>query len=200
MMAVMKMIEPLARRGFRIWKQTRTGLLSYPLDEDAARAHLAASVYLQMAIQPHIVHIVGHTEAHHAATADDVIASSRLARKAIENALRGAPDMTQDPNVQARCAELVREAQITLDAIRALAEANVEDPFADAATLARAVAAGILDAPQLRNNAFARGRVNTRIDDRGACVAFDPDSGQALSESERIQRLARETVSAQLTT
>ena len=31
--------------------------------------HLAASVYLQMALHPHIIHIVGHTEAHHAATA-----------------------------------------------------------------------------------------------------------------------------------
>ena len=28
-----------------------------------ARAHLAASVYLQMALKPHIVHVVGHTEA-----------------------------------------------------------------------------------------------------------------------------------------
>ena len=29
---------------FRIWRQTRTGLLSYPVDKDAARAHLAATI------------------------------------------------------------------------------------------------------------------------------------------------------------
>ena len=82
---------------FRIWRQTRTGLLSYPLDPAAARAHLAASVYVQMALHPHIVHVVGHTEAHHAATAEDVIEACKLARRAIENALSGQPDMTADP-------------------------------------------------------------------------------------------------------
>jgi hypothetical protein len=34
-----------------VWRQTRTGLLSYPLDDDAARAHLAASIYVQMALK-----------------------------------------------------------------------------------------------------------------------------------------------------
>ena len=47
-----------------------------------------------MALKPHIVHVVGHTEAHHAATAEDVIAACKVARRAIENALAGAPDMT----------------------------------------------------------------------------------------------------------
>ena len=93
MLAVLEMINPLASNDFRIWKQTRIGLLSHPLDPDAARGHLAAATYLQMALKPHIYHIVGHTEAHHAATADDVIEASKIARRAIDNAL-GAPDMT----------------------------------------------------------------------------------------------------------
>ena len=50
-----------------------------------------------MALKPHIVHIVGHTEAHHAATAEDVIDASRMARRAIENALAGQPNMLMDP-------------------------------------------------------------------------------------------------------
>jgi hypothetical protein len=164
--------------------------LSYPLDPAAARAHLAASVYLQMALRPHILHVVGHTEAHHAATAEDVIEACKLARRAVENALRGQPDMAADPAVQERKAELVREAQVTLDAIRDLAGPQVADPLADAATLARAVRLGILDAPHLRNNPFARGQVATRIDSRGACVAVEPVGGQALSEQERLSRLS----------
>ena len=68
-------------------------MLSYPLDPDCARAHLATSVYVQMALRPHIVHVVGHTEAHHAATADDVIEACKLARRAIENALAGELDL-----------------------------------------------------------------------------------------------------------
>jgi hypothetical protein len=175
--------------GFRIWRQTRTGLLSYPLDLDAARAHLAASIYLQMALKPHIVHVVGHTEAHHAASADDVIGACKLARRAIENALRGQPDMTVDPAVQRRKEELIREAHVTLEAIRSLAESNVDDPLVDPATLARAVTSGALDAPHLRNNPFARGQIVTRIDARGACVAVDPETEEALSEDKRIGRI-----------
>jgi hypothetical protein len=97
MLAVMDMVRPLENENFHVWKQTRIGLLSHPLDPDAARGHLAAATYLQMALKPHIYHIVGHTEAHHAATAEDIIEASRIARRAIENAVRGAPDMTADP-------------------------------------------------------------------------------------------------------
>jgi len=119
------------------------------------------------------VHIVGHTEAHHAATAADIIAASTMARRAIDNALRGQPDMTADPAVQARKDELVREAWEMLARIGALAEGGVADPLTDPATLARAVTSGILDAPHLKNNPFARGAVVTRIDKRGACVAVE---------------------------
>jgi hypothetical protein len=52
MLVVLDLIAPLAGPGFRIWRQTRTGLLSYPLDAVAARTHLTASVYLQMALRP----------------------------------------------------------------------------------------------------------------------------------------------------
>ncbi len=190
MAAVLELIEPLAGEGFRIWKQTRTGLLSYPLNALAARGHLAASIYLQMTLKPHIIHIVGHTEAHHAATADDVIEASQIARRSIENAVRGAPGMTFDPAVQERKEELLTEARVTLEAIRGLAAAQVADPWTDAATLAKAVTSGILDAPQLKNNPFARGRVRTHIVN-GMCVAVDPN-GRPLSESERLKLLAEE--------
>ncbi len=177
---------------FRIWKQTRTGLLSYPQDPQAARGHLAASVYLQMALKPDILHIVGHSEADHAATAEDVIEASRIARRVIDNALGGAPDMTADPKVQNRKEELVAEAKITIKAIRDLAGEGVVDPWADAGVLARAVSLGILDAPQLKNNPFARGDVQTRIVN-GTCVAVDPQ-GRPVREAERLDRLGKELI------
>jgi methylmalonyl-CoA mutase cobalamin-binding subunit len=189
MLACLELIAPLTGPDFRIWRQTRTGLLSYPLDLDAARGHLAASVYLQMAVKPHIVHVVGHTEAHHAATADDVIEACKLARRAIENAQRGQPDMTADLTMQLRKEELVREARATLEAIAALAGPDVSDVFTDPTTLARSVTMGVLDAPHLRNNPFARGQIVSRVDARGACVAVDPVTGRALSEEERLSGL-----------
>lgn len=190
MLACLELIEPLAGAdGFRIYRQTRVGLLSHPLDPEAARGHLAAATYLQMALKPHIVHVVGHTEAHHAATAEDVIAACKVARRAVENAVAGAPDMRLDPSVRARQQELVAEAQVTLDAIRALAGPRVADPLADPATLARAVTSGLLDAPHLRNNRYGRGQVVTRIDGRGACIAVDGAGRRPLTEAARLAGL-----------
>jgi hypothetical protein len=142
-------------------------LLSHPLNPNAARGHLGAATYLQMALKPDIYHIVGHTEAHHAATADDVIEASQIVRRAIDNAM-GAPDMTADPKIQARVNQLVEEANQLLEKIRALAD-STDDPLTDPVTLTRAVTSGLLDAPQLRNNKFALGKVKTRIVN-GACV------------------------------
>jgi methylmalonyl-CoA mutase cobalamin-binding subunit len=184
MLAALKLIEPLAGEGFHIWRQTRTGILSYPLDLTAARAHLAASIYVQMALKPHIIHIVGHTEAHHAATAEDVIEACLLARRSIENARRGAPDMTADPAVQAQVEYLVSEANVTLRAIRQLSSHPVPDPLTDPLTLAQSVQLGILDAPQLQNNLFARGQIKTRMLN-GTCIAIQPD-GTPLSEADRL--------------
>ncbi|MCU0485534.1 MAG: cobalamin B12-binding domain-containing protein [Anaerolineales bacterium] len=190
MLAILEMIEPLVNDNFHIWRQTRTGLLSYPLDLSAARAHLAASVYLQMALKPHILHVVGHTEADHAATAGDVIEACGLARRAIENAVRGAPDMSADPKVQERKKQLVSETQETLQAIASLAEPGVNQPLTDPYTLYRAVKHGILDAPQLLNNRFGRGQVSTRIV-QGTCLAVDKE-GSPLAEADRLDNLKLE--------
>ncbi|MFZ5910009.1 MAG: methionine synthase [Chloroflexota bacterium] len=201
MLAILEMIAPLASpsphfaepnggieggSGFHIWKQTRTGLLSYPVEENAARAHLAASIYLQMALRPDIIHIVGHTEADHAATGADVIAAARMARRVIENGM-GQPDLGADPAVQERQAELVEQAGVTLEAIRSIAPASCPDAWTDPATLARCVSLGILDAPQLKNNRFGRGQIVARIDGRGANIVVHPITGKPVPEPERLE-------------
>ncbi len=194
MLAVLELVAPLALPGrgaggegrFSIYKQTRTGLLSYPVEINAARAHLSASIYLQMALRPDIIHIVGHTEADHAATGQDVIEAARMARRAIENAM-GQPDLTADPEVMARKVELVEQARVTLEAIKSIAPASLSDPWTDPATLAKSVSLGILDAPQLGNNEYARGEIITRVDERGACVVIDA-AGKPVSEQERLEK------------
>ncbi|OGN74424.1 MAG: methionine synthase [Chloroflexi bacterium GWB2_49_20] len=190
MLAILELVTPLSGLAYNIWKQTRTGLLSYPLDPEAARGHLAASVYLQMGLKPDIIHIVGHTEADHAAAADDVIIASKITRRVIENSVRGAPDPGTDPRLQARRDELVAEARITLEAIRLLAAPEVDDPWTDAATLAAAVKTGILDAPQLKNNRFGCGAIRTQVIN-GMCLAVDP-TGRPLSEKDRLAIIRKE--------
>jgi methylmalonyl-CoA mutase cobalamin-binding subunit len=185
MLAVREMIKSLLSHKFHIWLETRTGLLSYPVNESAARAHLSASVYLQMALKPQIIHVVGYSEAHHAATAQDVIESCTLAKRSIENALRGAPDMTADHAIQGRVRQLVQEASITLRAIRNLGKNISDDPFIDPLTLTKAVTSGLLDAPQLGNNPYAPAKIQTRIID-GCCQAVDA-KGAWIPESERLR-------------
>ena len=187
MLAVLEIIAPLAEDNrFNIYKQTRTGLLSYPVEINAARAHLSASIYLQMALRPDIIHIVGHSEADHAATGDDIVDAARMARRAIENAM-GQPNLVADPDVMARKDELVEQAQFTLEAIKSIAPASVSDPWTDPATLAESVSLGIMDAPQLGNNEYARGEIVTRVDERGACVVVG-DANRMISERERLER------------
>ena len=186
-LAQIQVAEAFADEHFHIWRQTRTGLLSYPVDSARARAHLAESIYLQMALDPSLVHIVSYTEADHAATAAEVIESATMAQQVVQTALEGQPDMTHDPTVQARVDELVREAQVLVEAIRRLGAGQVADPLSDPGTLAQAVEIGLLDAPQLKRNRFARGEIRTRAIE-GAIVAVDED-GLPLSEEVRIQRL-----------
>ena len=186
MLAILEMISPLENDNFRIWRQTRTGLLSYPLEDNAARAHLATSIYLQMSLKPHIIHIVGHTEADHAATADDVIAASLAARRSIENALAGQPGMSFDPEIQARKKHLIEQAQITLQAIKNIAGGRVADPLIDPGVLNKAVILGIMDAPQLKNNRFAAGKISTRVLN-GSSETINAQ-GESISEQKRLEK------------
>lgn len=186
MAAALELTSDLEDENFHIWRQTRTGLLSYPLETNAARAHLAASIYVQMALKPHIVHIVGHTEAHHAAIAEDVIDAGRMARRSIENALDGQPDMLSDPAISKRKEELIREAGVTLRAIRNLYAGEGEDPLTYPENLAGSVKKGILDAPHLKNSQFACGEIITRILN-GACEAVNHKSNK-ISEAERLKQ------------
>jgi len=191
MLAALELVSDLTGPDFRVWKQTRTGLLSYPVDLDKARAHLAASVYVQMAVKPDIVHVVGYPEADHAVTAREVVESCAMARRAIENAYRGQIDLTSSPNVLERVDELVFEARILRDAIRSLGDGESDDPLADVAVLAEAVKAGLMDAPQLVNNPYGKGEISTIIDQRGACVVVDSGSSRPISEKDRISNIMK---------
>jgi hypothetical protein len=190
MLAKLELVESLQNGRFRVWRETRGGLTSYPPDPSVARGHLAATVALQMQLKPHIVHIVGHTEAHHATTADELIEACRIADGAISQCLLGSPDMTGDVRVQQRKAQLLDEAAVLLDAIAQLGSDG--DPYTDADVLARAVEIGLLDAPHLRGNAAACGKIVTRMVG-GACLAVEPGNGEPIAETERVARALGQT-------
>lgn len=188
MLAAKDMVEELRDDTFQTFHQTRSGLLGYPPEENAARAQLAASIYLQMALRPDVLHVVAYCEADHAATAQEIVASLRMAHHVVETALQGLPAMTLDPQIQSRRAELISEAKTLLEAIASLAPVEVRAPLTHVPTLAQAVTRGLLDAPQLKNNRYALGRSVTAIVE-GVCREVDPKSGKPLNEKTRLTRL-----------
>jgi hypothetical protein len=198
MLAKLELVESLQNGSFHVWRETRGGLTSYPSDPSVARGHLAATVFLQMQLKPHIVHIVGHTEAHHATTAAELIEACRIADGAISQCLLGLPDMTADPAVQRRKRQLVEEAHLLLDAIARLGQPG-EDPFTDPNVLATAVEIGLMDAPHLRGNSAACGKIMTRMVG-GACFAVESATGKVIPEATRVARaLAQAPASVSLT-
>lgn len=190
-LAKCKIDESLIDGNFTIYTQTRTGLLSYPADLNAAKGQMASSVMLQMALKPDVVHMVAYCEPDHAATAEDIIESAKIIEQVIWNCIQGLPDMTLDPRVQERSRKLISEAKVLLDAIKQIADEDVKDPWTDPETLARAIRIGLLDAPHLKGSEYAKGEMDTRIIN-GACYAVDPETGKPLSEKERIERVFKE--------
>jgi len=188
MLAKIELIESLHDHSFTSVREVRPGLLSYPPDLDMGKGQLASSVYTGMMLKPNIVHVVGYCEADHAATADDVIESCKIARRVIRDALLGLPDPLQDAEIRGRKEELVREARLLVKAIADLGQPESPDPLTDPLTYVRAVVRGLLDAAHLRNNAIARGQLRTRIVG-GACRAVDPISHEPISELTRLKQL-----------
>ena len=167
-----------------VLREVRAGLFSMPLDPDRARGQLASATRTGMLLRPNVLHVVGHTEAHHATGPGDLIASCNLVHQVIDDALLGLPDPLADRKVAERRVHLIEEAEHLIEAI----EQRFPGALAgDPAALAGAVRGGYLDAPYLAGIPAARGATVTVVD--GGCDAVDPAGGRVLSERERLAAL-----------
>ena len=189
MLAKIELVESLQDDNFKVYRQARAGLASFPADLSQAKGQLAASAYLALAIKPHIYHVVGYCEAHHAATHEEIIESCKIVRGVIKNEFLGAVDMTKDKNVLERKEQLTKEANIIIDAIKAIGPKD-KDPLTDPETLAKAVKVGILDAPHLKGNPACSGKLSTRIIS-GALYAYDNENKRIIPEEERINKILK---------
>jgi len=185
MLAKAELIESLHDDNFTSYRQTRTGLYSYPTDYHAGKGQLASSTMLQMQLAPHILHVVAYCEADHAAKPQDIIESAKIARKVISNCLAGCPDMKNDDRVLKRKAQLVQDCREIIQKIKGLdTEGRFSDPLISPSIIARAIKLGILDAPHLAGIDAACGKVRTMFVG-GANMAVDA-KGRILTEQERL--------------
>lgn len=187
MLAKIELAESLVDENFKVYRQARAGLASFPSNLYQAKGQLAASSYLAMMIKPHIYHVVGYCEAHHAATSEDIIESAMIVRGILKNEFLGSIDMTKDEKVQARKESLIEEAKIIIEAIKSLKK-NEIDPLTDPEVLTEAVRIGILDAPHLQGSEIAKGELKTRMVS-GALYAYDEENGNIIGERERVNKL-----------
>ncbi len=182
-----ELLQTLIDDNFKIIKQVRTGLASLPLNLQKAKGHLAAATLIQLAIKPDIVHVVTHSEASHAAQPEDIIESCNIVNQVIDRMYSSKINFI-DARIEQRKEELILQARWIIDLIPRLAKSPVElkEPWTNYKVLNRLVKYGIFDAPHLKNNKFAKGKIRTKIIE-GACYSWDDKLQQKRDEIERIK-------------
>jgi hypothetical protein len=186
MLAKKEMIESLQQKNFKVFTQVRAGLSSFSSDMDIAKGQLSASAVLSLALKPHILHVVGFSEGHHAVKAEELIESCKIIHGVLKNSLYGFPNTTLDADVQRRKKELIKEAKVLLKAIAGLKINEKGDPLTNPKIIAKAIKIGLLDAPHLKGNKAAKGEIITNIVN-GKCAAVNSMTGKILNEAERIK-------------
>ncbi|MFX1321900.1 MAG: methionine synthase [Promethearchaeota archaeon] len=184
-----ELLQTLVDNSFSVIKQVRTGLASFPIDLDKAKGQLAAATLIQLAIKPDIVHVVSYSEANHAARPDDIIESCNIVDQVINTSFSSKLNFI-DKKIRKRKEELIREAQWIINLIPRLAKTYEEqkNPLINYKILNRLVEYGIFDAPHLKNNPFALGKIKTKIIN-GACCSWDIKHQKVINERERIKKI-----------
>jgi hypothetical protein len=181
-----ELLETLRDENFSIIKQVRTGLASLPLNLQKAKGYLATATMIQLAIKPDIVHVVTHSEANHAAFPEDIIESCNIVNQVIDNVYSSKINFI-DEKIEKRKEELIQQAEWIINLIPRLVKNSDEEenPWINYKVLNCLVKYGIFDAPHLRNNKFALGKIRTKIID-GACYSWDESRQKRIDEIERI--------------
>lgn len=186
MIAKRELVESLEDENFVVYRMIRTGLMSMPADQYSAMGQIAVSMFYGTLLEPHIIHVVSYCESFKRATAKEIIESVKIARRAVNVALRGVVDPLSDRWVIDEKNRIKDDALTIIETIKSIGSAG-DDALLDPNVLAESVRKGILDAPALKGFSVARADVITKIvDGQYRCV---DESGKVLSEKERLRGL-----------
>lgn len=186
MTAKLVLIESLRSESFSPWRQVRPGLNQFSADPYTAKGQLASAIMNTLGIRPHILHVVSFTEADYAAGSEEVIESCKIVQGILKNAFLGLPDPLKDERILIIRKKLLEETSWLLGTLYNLGKyLGAKDPFLDPETLSTAVKIGILDAPHLKGQSCAVGKVETMPRD-GGCKAIDPITRKVLPEKDRL--------------
>lgn len=180
-----------------ILRETRTGIESLSSDMNLAKWQLARSTFLQMCMDPHIIHIVSYCEANYAARPEDIIDSSKLIRRAVRIFRDNKEDIKKylnDPIVLERKHFLLNESKYLVEQIARLhpdfyKSSNLEEYtrfVGNADVIASAIERKIMSAPGIINPKY-KGDFLTKAMKYGMInVVDDYNNPRIISERERL--------------
>lgn len=179
-----------------IFRETRTGIESLSADMDRAKWQLARSTFLQMCMDPHIIHIVSYCEANYAARPADIIDSSRLIRRAVRIFRENKEDVMKEvdcPIVKERKEYLMKESTYLLNEIAKLHPAYKPVPITamaqylgDEDVIASSIEKKLMTAPGIINEKY-RGDFITKPLKYGMInLVDDYNHPRIITEKERL--------------
>ena len=179
-----------------IFRETRTGIESLSADMTLAKWQLARSTFLQMCMDPHIIHIVSYCEANYAARPADIIDSSRLIRRAVKIFRQHKEDIMKEVNVPVvneRREYLIKESSYLVNEIAKLHHKYQQCPIeamapyvGDPDVLATAIEQGYMSAPGIVNEKY-KGHFITKPLKYGMInVVDDYNNPRIITEKERL--------------
>ena len=203
MSAAMEIIESLRPVGnkARVFMETRAGIEHFSTDMEKAKYQLARTTLLQMIFKPAMVHLVSYCEANHAATAEDVIESSQIVRRAVRVFQENEDELVRilnDPVILHRKEHLVNEAKYVLKRIAELSRFYYDGmPFheyykclSDPEALVQALELRFMTAPGITHPQYINPRMITKGDAYGFIDCYENwDDKKPMSEKERLSRL-----------
>lgn len=186
----------------KIFYECRSGIEHFSSDQKLAKFQLARSTMLQMLINPNILHLVSYCEADHIATADDVIESSKILRRAIRLYKENEQDIRRGVKwdvVQKRGEFLKDEVKTTLDALVALSGnrdiTNLKEYYrylSKTRTLQDAIKYGIMAAPGITQEKYAQPELMTKSGEYGFIDCYrDWNDLMPMREKERLEIIRR---------
>lgn len=179
-----------------IFRETRTGIESLSADMNRAKWQLARSTFLQMCMDPHIIHIVSYCEANYAARPADIIDSSRLIRRAVRIFRENKEDVMKEvdsPIVKERKEYLMKESTYLLNEIAKLHPAYKPVPITamaqylgDEDVIASSIEKKLMTAPGIINEKY-RGDFITKPLKYGMIdLVDDYNHPRVITEKERL--------------
>lgn len=179
-----------------IFRETRTGIESLSADMTLAKWQLARSTFLQMCMDPHIIHIVSYCEANYAAHPADIIDSSRLIRRAVKIFRQHKEDILKEANVplvKERRDYLIKESTYLVNEIAKLHPNYQPCPIeamaqfvGDADVLATAIERGYMSAPGIVNEKYKGNFITKPLKYGMINVVDDYNNPRIISERERL--------------